>query len=168
MKKTQYLILAFILLVSSGIILAQDKTYNITTSHIEIKGNQQSCVHVEIDPGKKLSKDAWEDFLKDKYEVKMKGKYEMQAKEVVFTRLSAGQINFHTIISGDENFSHIDLLVAFDKKTFAKPETNPVEFENMKDLLDEFLSYFLQKYYVSEIKTHAKAYKKLKKNFRNA
>lgn len=163
MKNTIVLSLLFFLFGLAQNINAQEAAYTITYSHIEFKGDQCACVHVEIDPGAKATKDAWEDFLKDKYEIKLKGRFEMVAKEVMFPKLSAVPIDFHTIITGDESFSQIDLMLAFDKKSFATPESNAAEFAKMKQLLDEFLPGFLRKYYASEIKAHAKVVKKMKK-----
>ncbi|MCF8374260.1 MAG: hypothetical protein K9H64_21745 [Bacteroidales bacterium] len=163
MKNTAVLLYSFLLFGLVSTIYAQETVYTITNSTIDFKGDRQSCVHVEIDPGIKATKDAWEDFLKKNYDIKMKGKYDMVAKEVLFAKLSPEPINFHTIITGDDSFSQIDLMLAFDKKAFARPETNPTEFANMKQLLDEFLPGFLQKYYVSESKANAKIFKKIKK-----
>lgn len=163
MKNTAVLVLAFLLFGLVSTIYAQEKVYTITNSTVDFKGDKHSCVHVEIDPGTKATKDAWEDFLKKNYDIKMKGKYELVAKEVLFAKVSSRIINFHTIITGDDNFSQINLMLAFDKKAFARPETNPTEFSSMKQLLDEFLPGFLQKFYVSESKANAKIFKKTQK-----
>lgn len=158
--------LSFLFILILGLLqttVAQKSAYTIKNSHVDFQGDKRSCVHVEVDPGLKLTKKAWENFLKEKYDIKMKGKLEMQAKEVRFVKISPAIINFYTIISGDESFSHIDLLLSFDKKNFARPENNPSEFENMKLLLEEFLPEFLKDYYVSEIKASAKDVKKARK-----
>jgi hypothetical protein len=163
MKTKSLLLVSLFLITILGYGIAQESAYTITNSIIQYKGDQRACVHVEIDPGSKQTRNAWEEFLKDNYEIKMKGKYDMIAKEVMFPKLSPDKINFHTIITGDDSFSHIDLMLAFDKKNFAFPSNNPTEFANMKQLLDEFLPAFLRKYYVSEIKSSAKLLKKTKK-----
>lgn len=118
---------------------------------------QRACIQVNLDPEPKTLKSAWRDYLKDKYDFKLKGigflsnKDLLSAEAINVKRISTNTIDFYTHIVEDDNGSEMKVFARHGYDIYIAKENYPNEYKAVREILENFIKFYLPKYYEERI-----------------
>lgn len=124
---------------------------------IQYDDAQRPCIQVNIDPEPKTLKHAWKDYLKDHYDFRLKGiglfsnKDILYAEEINVDQISSNQMDFYTSIIEDKNGSEMKIFVRYGYDIYLSKEKNPNDHAALMEILNNFLKYYLPKYYNGKV-----------------
>lgn len=160
--------IALLVLMLSANVKAQEVDPRKGT--IDHNDGERPCLVVNIDHEPKPLKKAWKSFLKDNYDLKIKGigfltnKDLLYKEDIVVEEISSKRMNFYTEIVEDEVGSEMKVFASFGYDIYIDENETPEEFKVMEKMFNEFLKYYLPKYYEGEVKATKKKVKELTKN----
>ncbi len=165
MKPIQLSLFLTFLLLSS--YLNGQNSIKIMDATISHENSKRACLQLNLDPEPKTLKEAWRDFLKDNYGFKLKeigflsNNDLLEAGEVSIKELSNETVDFYTHIVEDNNGSEMKVFLRYGYNIYLSKESNPNDYRTLNRIINEFLKFYLPKYYSSRVDDTEKRIKRL-------
>lgn len=140
-----------------------------TDAFVDFDGAQRPCLQLHLDPEPKTLKKAWKDYLQDHYDLKLKGigflsnKDLLSAEEQNVAQISSKLLDFYTQIVEDQNGSEMKVFVRYGYDIYMTEANNPNDYAAVHGIINDFLKFYLPKYYQEKINDTEKRVEELVK-----
>ncbi len=152
----KYLLLATLSLLTIA-LHAQEFTFNDST--IEYEDEMIQSIHVTLTPEVSTIKDKFEDWMDDNYEVDLDGKKllffnkdVMSAEGVVIPKITSTKIDLHVKVDETQNGkTDLNVFASLGYNNWLSESEYPYEYMQLKEIVQEFITEYLPKYYLNDV-----------------